>query len=88
VNVILDEILDCEVTLQDFMSNKQRRVWQRECNKGKSDGRKLPTAVYNKRIISAKRRVETEGKGSFCFLFYIEKEAGWISDLVFQKISG
>ena len=53
VYVILDEILDCEVTLQDFMSNKQRKVGPRAATRENLMDRKLLRAVYNKRIISA-----------------------------------
>jgi len=53
IRPVLDEILDCEVTLQDFMSNKQRQVGIRRATRENLMGRKLPMAVYNKRIISA-----------------------------------
>lgn len=53
VYVILDEILDCEVTLQDFMSNQQRKVGPRATTRENLVVRKLPMAVYNKRTINA-----------------------------------
>ncbi len=53
VHVILDEILDCEVTLQDFMSNQQRKVGHRAATRENLMARKLPMAVYNKRTINA-----------------------------------